>query len=131
MEDKSLFTYKGKTFNDFEALFNYALKLAKKKQTRDEAKEFFDAYVEFVAEANQISHEEGLKIAKSNFGYFSGYFNRETEALVNELFEAYHPCFGGRNSHDVSAKEAFEIGQKMAEEWNKNQSKGTKYERSF
>jgi len=106
------------SFETFDELFNYALSLARKDKCC--AKEFFEKYIRFISEINNISIEESIKCAKSNFGYYAGYFNRETEQLVDDVFETVHPIFGC-NSHDVSAKEAFEAGQKLFDEHNKNQ----------
>ena len=55
------------------------------------------------------------QIAKANLGYYAGYFDRETRIRVEKLFHCEHPFFGKATEHEVSPKEAFEIGKRLAE----------------
>lgn len=61
--------------------------------TKEEAAEYFEALV-FYRMTYGHTREEAERIERSNLGYFSGYFGRETMIQVQELFSCEHPVFG-------------------------------------
>lgn len=121
---KEVFWWSGRKFEQFDDLFRYCTDLAKKRRTEKDAVEMFNGYAKYIGEVNSLSDEKAMECAKRNFGYYAGYFDRETEDIVNKVFDACHPMFGGRNSHDVDPKEAFELGQKFgAQQKAENEAK--------
>ena len=54
-------------------------------------------------------------IAKSNLGYFAGYYNDETRARVEELFTCSHPIFGTiKDNGSPTPEQAFKMGEDIA-----------------
>ena len=105
--------YKGKELSNMGELFNEALRLA--KENKDEAHEFFKAYVKAVIDENDevYSLEEAERIAKSNLGYWAGYYNEETCVIIYETYRCEHPIFGKKpfnTSPDVAFKKGYEMG---------------------
>jgi len=92
--------YKGQSFNTFAAIFNEAIRLV--KTDVEEAQRFFNAYVQYIynnapdlaamAEDERLAAAESR--AKSNFGYFAGYYNAEVCDLVYKTFSCNHPIYG-------------------------------------
>jgi hypothetical protein len=74
----------------------------------EEAEKYFEAYVAWLMKRWNIAREEAEANARSNLGYFAGYYDRETMERVARLFGAEHPIFGGAKA--VSAEEAFQLG---------------------
>lgn len=110
---KEVFWWNGTEFKTFDDIFRYCIKLMKSKRQRKKAVELFNDYAKYLGEVNNLSEEKALNCAQRNFGYYAGYFDRETEDMVNKVLGVYHPFFGGRNSHDVDPKEVMEIGVKQ------------------
>lgn len=79
------------------------------------ADDYFDQLVEhYVATAKTPrTREEAAAIVRSNLGYYAGYYSEEVQDRVNKLFKTTHPVFGDKWP---TAIEAFEAGQKLAEE---------------
>lgn len=50
--------------------------------------------------------------ARQNIGYVSGYYDSETRAEIQKVFETAHPIFG---TSTPSGEEAFKLGQKLGE----------------
>lgn len=51
------------------------------------------------------------EIAKSNLGYYAGYYSDETRKRVEELFTCAHPIFGSiKENGSPTPKEAFQMG---------------------
>ena len=69
------------------------------------------AYATYIYEDNPSvnSFDEALKIAKNNFGYYSGYFDKYTCDLIYEVYCTEHPIFG-KKPYGVSAEDAFLAG---------------------
>lgn len=98
--------------NDYETfanIFNKGLQLA--KENKKEAQEFFKQYIQFILEDNDEVHtiEEAERIAKSNFGYFAGYYNSNVCDLIYKTYQCSHPIFGDK-PFDVSSEEAYKKG---------------------
>ena len=100
------YDFNKKTFGE---VFNKALKLA--KENKNEAQEFFKQYIQFILEDNDKVNtiEEAERIAKSNFGYFAGYYTQEVCDIIYETYQCSHPIFGDK-PFDVSPEEAFQKG---------------------
>ncbi len=109
---KEIFHWDGKIFRTFDDIFRHCVKLMKNKRTEKKAVKLFNDYTKYLVEVNNISEERALNCASRNFGYYAGYFDRETEDYVNRVLGVYHPFFGGRNSHDVDPEEALLAGMK-------------------
>ena len=101
--------YKGKEYKTFGELFNLALKLA--KENKSEAQEWFKEYVQYImTENNSNNRDEAVSIAKSNLGYFAGYYDAETCDLIYKTYQCSHPIFGDK-PFDVDPEEAYRKGQ--------------------
>ena len=93
--------YKGKTYSTMGDIFNEAVRLA--KTDVKEAHNFFNAYIQHICDnATDLTSlemserwEVAVSRAKGNFGYFAGYYNKETCDLVYSTFQCSHPIFGG------------------------------------
>ena len=85
----------------------HALAIEGIKYTRDQ---FIDAYATCILYANEsvTNYEDALKIAKSNLGYFAGYFNSTTYERVNKTYGAIHPVFK-TNPFDIAPEEIYRI----------------------
>ena len=101
--------YNGKNLNTMGEVFDKALQLA--KENKEEAKNFFKLYIEYILENNDKvnSLEEAEKIAKANFGYFAGYYNPEVCDIIYKTYQCSHPIFGDK-PFSVSAEEAYKKG---------------------
>lgn len=92
--------YKGQSFNTMGGIFNEAVRLT--KTDVEEALRFFGAYVQYIYnEAEDLAalpENERLAAAesraKSNFGYFAGYYDAEVCDLVYKTFSCSHPIYG-------------------------------------
>lgn len=116
--------WRGEAFHTFDSIFKKALELARQESMKNDAIELFNCYVDYIKEASRTTREDALQSAKNYFGFYAGYYDRETEDIVNKVFDAYHPMFGGRNSHDVDPKEVFKLGQKFeAQQKAENEAK--------
>lgn len=99
--------FNGKEFTTMGEIFNEALNLAKTSKVDAEA--FFKTYVEYIMSENKISSDEAIKIAKSNFGYFAGYYSKDVVDLIYKTYECSHPIFGDK-PYEISPEEAFSMG---------------------
>lgn len=59
-----------------------------------QAREYFEALVEQQIKRFGKSREETERMVRSNLGYFAGYYDHETRARVERLFQCEHPIFG-------------------------------------
>ncbi len=74
--------------------------------TKTEALQFMDAY-------RKLNPEH----ADENIGYLTGYFNNETRAKMQDLFEVAHPIFGRSSiSPEGALAKGFELGNKLKRE---------------
>ena len=109
------YDFNEKTFGE---IFNEALELA--KENKNEAQEFFKQYIQLILEDNDEVNtiEEAERIAKSNFGYFAGYYNQEVCDIIYETYQCSHPIFGDK-PFDVSPEEAYQKGFERGRELQK------------
>lgn len=84
--------YQGKYLQTIGEVFDVALKLAK-NGTCAEQEAFFEAYASACARDNNLSTEEGIRLAESNLGYFSGYCDNETVNLISKIYR-HHLDYG-------------------------------------
>ena len=101
--------YEGKELNTIGEVFDEALHCAKTSKASD----FFKAYVEYILNTNDEvnTYAEAEEIAKSNLGYFAGYYDRKTIDIIYKTYQCSHPIFGDK-PYDISPQEAFKIGVK-------------------
>ena len=59
----------------------------------EDAAEYFEACVEHCMRWGH-TREEAESIERSNLGYYAGYYDSETRARVERLFNCAHPVFG-------------------------------------
>ena len=109
------YDFNEKTFGE---VFNKALKLA--KENKNEAQEFFKQYIQFILEDNDKVNtiEEAERIAKSNFGYFAGYYTQEVCDIIYETYQCSHPIFGDK-PFSVSPEEAYQKGLELGRKYQK------------
>ena len=69
--------YKGEKFTTYSDIIDRALKLKGKEQEL-----FVRAYL------------RSGKFARTNIGYFSGYYDLNTMAKIQKIFKTEHPIFG-------------------------------------
>lgn len=106
--------YKDKILKTMGEVFEFALNLA--KTNKEEAQNFFKAYVEYILEDNDKVNtiEEAERITKSNLGYFAGYYNQEVCDIIYETYQCSHPIFGDK-PFSVSAEDAYKKGIELKE----------------
>ena len=109
------YDFNEKTFGE---VFNKALELA--KENKNEAQEFFKQYIQFILEDNDKVNtiEEAERIAKSNFGYFAGYYTQEVCDIIYETYQCSHPIFGDK-PFSVSPEEAYQKGLELGRKHQK------------
>lgn len=84
--------YKGEKLDTIGQIFDKALQIA--KYNPSEAPEFFDEYVHHIMECGRINKQDAIERARSNFGYFAGYYDTEVSNLMTRTYNAVHPIFG-------------------------------------
>lgn len=99
--------YEGQYLNTVGEVFNKALEIA--KYTPSNAKDFLDKYTRHIESVEGITYGEALDRAKSNLGYFAGYYDKHTCDLIYDVYCTEHPIFG-KNPFDVSPEDAFKAG---------------------
>ena len=81
-----------------------------------ECSNFMKTYAEHIYTENSRDKvptmEDAYKCAKSNLGYFSGYYDSKTYELINKSYNAIHPIFGG-NPFNVSPEDAYQMGKEL------------------
>lgn len=85
--------YRGKELSTIGEVFDIALWLAR-KEDKSEAKDFFREYVNDISEENHCSWDRSVEIAKSNLGYFAGYYGKEVWDIIYKTYQCSHPIFG-------------------------------------
>lgn len=75
-------------------LLDPAMDIARRGDRR-EAAEFFRRYTAFLIDEFGKTEEEAQRDVLTNLGYYAGYYERETQRAVLEMFGAAHPIFGG------------------------------------
>lgn len=82
---------------------------------KKDAEQYLNAYVVFIQKHLDKEPREdnisALDIAKSNLGYWAGYYSNKTRQRIESLFMCAHPIFGSIKEKGIpTAKEAFEMG---------------------
>lgn len=93
--------------------FGEILDPAMKVETQEEAANYFERYVSYLMRHYSQDRERAEHVAKSNIGYWAGYYDSETAARVYDLFGFGHPLFGRSRP---SFEEALAMGKRLAEE---------------
>lgn len=91
-----------------------------KIETEQEAKAYLNNLVQYFVQRFNMPLDEALLKVRQNIGCFSGYYDRETRARVEKLFNCVHPVLGSVNN-DLSPEEIFNIGLKMGEKYKYEQ----------
>lgn len=100
--------FEGKTLETMGEIFNTALDVAKTGNS-DRCQEFLTSYVEYIVSESNLNVAEAENIAKSNLGYFAGYYSSGVYETINKAYGAVHPVFG-KNPFEVSPEEAYKKG---------------------
>lgn len=84
-----------------------------------DAQQYLTDYVEFIRRGLKKSPSRtGMtaeEIARSNLGYYAGYYDADTRARVERLFCCEHPIFGSIEKNGQPSPEvAFLLGKKAA-----------------
>ena len=101
--------FENKKYETMGEIFSLANSLAK-EGAKSKCEDFLIAYATSILDANEsvANYEDALKIAKSNLGYFAGYFNSTTYEHVNKTYGAIHPVFKA-NPFDIAPEEIYRI----------------------
>ena len=101
--------FENKKYETMEEIFILAHVLAK-EGINYKCDQFLNAYATFILDVNEsvTNYEDALNIAKSNLGYFAGYYDRETYDRINKAYGAVHPVFK-TNPFDIGPEEAYRI----------------------
>ena len=101
--------FENKKYETMGEIFSLANSLAK-EGAKSKCEDFLIAYATSILDANEsvANYEDALKIAKSNLGYFAGYFNSTTYERVNKIYGAIHPVFK-TNPFDITPEEIYRI----------------------
>ena len=101
--------FENKKYETMGEIFSLANSLAK-EGAKSKCEDFLIAYTTSILDANEsvANYEDALKIAKSNLGYFAGYFNSTTYERVNKTYGAIHPVFK-TNPFDIAPEEIYRI----------------------
>lgn len=89
-----------------------------------EAKKYLKDYIKWIqGEIDKDPKRKGdnaEQIAKSNIGYFAGYYSNKTRERVEELYDCAHPVFGPIKENGAPGPmEAFKMGVEMAQKSKK------------
>jgi hypothetical protein len=84
--------------------------------TQEEANTLFE---ELVVEtmAEHPEREAAESVVRAALGYFAGYYDHETRARVEHLFQCEHPILGAVKNGVPLPEEIFRLGMKMGENW--------------
>lgn len=99
--------YRGKKLSTMGEVFDEALHIA--KTNKDEAQDFFYQYVNHISFTNKYSWDKSIEIAKSNLGYFAGYYSQEVCDIIYKTYNCCHPIFGDK-PFSVDPAEAYRKG---------------------
>ena len=101
--------FENKKYETMGEIFSLANSLAK-EGAKSKCEDFLIAYATSILDANEsvANYEDALKIAKSNLGYFAGYFNSTTYERVNKTYGAIHPVFK-TNPFNIAPEEIYRI----------------------
>lgn len=97
--------YKGIELNTFEKVFEKALEIP-----NSEAEEFFTVYVRSIMDAGEIGIEQATHVAKSNLGYYAGYYSNKVRRIIEKKYRCVHPILGSVDE-PISNLMAFNLGR--------------------
>ena len=105
--------FENKKYKTMMEIFYLANALAK-EGIKYKCDKFLNAYATYILDENEsvTNYEEALNIARSNLGYFAGYYDRKTYDRINKAYGAIHPVFK-TNPFDIAPEEAYRIGLEM------------------
>ena len=105
--------FENKKYETMGEIFDLANSLAK-EGIKSKCEDFLITYATSILDANEsvTNYEEALNIARSNLGYFAGYYDRKTYDRINKAYGAIHPVFK-TNPFDIAPEEAYRIGLEM------------------
>lgn len=99
----------------FAELYDPAMEI----QTQSEADVYFRQLVIYYTTLGK-SQTESEAIARTNLGYWAGYYNEETRERVERLFNCEHPVFGKFiEKGSPTPEEAFKMGMEWWEKHKK------------
>ena len=104
--------FEGKTLETMGEIFNTALDVAETGDG-DRCQAFLTSYVEYIVSESNSNVAEAENIAKSNLGYFAGYYSNEVYETINKAYGAVHPVFG-RNPFELSPDEVYNLALEAA-----------------
>jgi len=84
--------------NKAELTVGECLKPAMEIKDKDEAMQYLRDYSAYIADRLSRTpgkeNEDAVAIARHNLGYWAGYYDKETQIRVQEIFNCIHPIFG-------------------------------------
>ncbi len=89
---------------------------------QEDADQYLDAYVDFLyqrrlREGKQSQMNTLRALAKTNLGYYAGYYDSETRERVERLFKCQHPVFGSIADNGApTTEQALEAGIDLGEQ---------------
>lgn len=97
-----------------------SLSAAMEIKDKDDAIQYLNEYIKYIQDDIDKDpsrvNDNAEKIAKSNLGYFAGYYSNEVRERVEKLFCCSHPFFGSIKDNGIPTNEqAFEMGKKYSE----------------
>lgn len=104
---------KDATYGD---VYGPAMKIRSKKKAAEYLKALVAHIMKDAEDAKYKTPEGALALAKSNLGYYAGYYDHATMTRVYKLFSTQHPIFG---KTVPTMEEAFLKGQELGEKLRK------------
>ncbi len=69
---------------------------------------------EAMSSEDRPTRPDAERLVRENLGYFAGYYDDETRARVEKLYNCVHPIFGKIAEHGApSSAEAFQLGKEL------------------
>ena len=95
----------------YEDCLGPAMKITNKK----DAEQYIAEYIKYIEKYQKYADEKDAEIiAKSNLGYYAGYYSNEVRERVEKLFCCAHPVFGSIKENGIpTPQEAFDMGKNM------------------
>ena len=87
------------------------LQIAMKITVEEDAIQYLKEYIKYIQDNNPTVDAE--MVAKSNLGYYAGYYSNEVRERVEKLFKCKHPFFGSIKDGAPSSSDAFNMGMKI------------------
>lgn len=99
--------FEGKELKTMGEIFETALEVAKTKEQK-RCESFLFCYADYIKEDNpEMDIKDCLERAKSNLGYYAGYYSTEVAKLIQDSYRAVHPIFGSAYDRDKYTAEDF------------------------